>query len=214
MVSSVNGGATERSVALRPGAVPFRILTMKGLYLRSVLYSRYYYNLTCEASWVVETGASSTQDKSRIVNTILPFIMKNCTEEDKAVLTSAKPDSASPEYDTWNTNLLKKTAEIESRLEAILEKEELTYFPLRDMKKLRRKHMSVNGVEGRLTELRKMSRDHAIPTTSAFCTPSDVTCSSASSKSLPSKSTTHPPKEKSKVNSKKQPTIIGAFHRK
>ena len=150
LISTVSESATEQCVVLRPGAVPFRILTMKGLYLRSVLYSRYKYNLTCEASWVVETGASSTQDKSRIVNTILPFIMKHCTEEDNAVLTSTKPDSASPEYDTWNSNLLKKTAEIESKLEMILEREELIYFPLRDMKKLRRKHMSVNGVEGRL----------------------------------------------------------------
>ena len=187
---------------------------MKGLHLRSVLYSRYYYNLTCEASWVVETGASSTQDKSRIVNTILPFIMKHCTEEDTAVLTSVKPDSASVEYDTWNTNLLKKTAEIESRLEKFLEGEELTYIPLRDMKKVRRKHMSVNGVEGRLTELRKKRRDHAAPSINVFCTPTDIICSSASSNSLSTKSTTDTAKEKKKSDSKKQPTIIGAFRRK
>ena len=150
LISTVSESAAEQCVVLRPGAVPSRIFTMKGLYLRSVLYSRYYYNLTCEASRVVEIGASSTQDKSRIVNTILPFTMKHCTEEDHAVLTSTKPDSASPEYDTWNSNLLKKTAEIESKLEIILEREESIYFPLRDTKKLRRKHMSVNGVEGRL----------------------------------------------------------------
>ena len=187
---------------------------MKGLYLRSILYSRYYYNLTCEASWVVETGASSTQDKSRIVNTILPFIMKHCTEEDHAVLTSTKPDSASPEYDMWNSNLLKKTAEIESKLELTLEREELIYFPLRDMKKLRRKHMSVNGVEGRLTELRKAKRNHTAPSISAFCTSNDITCSSASSNSLPSQSIVHTSKAKSKVDNKKQPSIIGAFRRK
>lgn len=143
---------------LKPGAAPFRIVTMKGLHLRSILYSRYYYNLSCEASWVVETGTSSTQDKSRIVNIILPFIMSHCTEDDKAVLTSPKPDSSSPEFDVWNNSLLSRTAEIEGRLEKYLEQEEDICFPSRDKKKLRRKHMSVNGVEGRLAEIKKMKK--------------------------------------------------------
>ena len=128
-------GETQSSTALaslQPGVTPFRIFTIKGLYLRSILYSRYYYNLICEASWIVETGTSSTQDKSRIVNTILPFIMKHCTDEDMRVLNSSKPDSSSPEYDVWNTNLRDKTIEIERRLEKILERDEDTYFPLRD----------------------------------------------------------------------------------
>lgn len=110
---TVTGGISTSNTSplvaqLKPGVAPFRILTMKGLYLRSILYSRYYYNLTCEASWVVETGSSSTQDKSRIVNIILPFIMNHCTDDDKAVLTTPKPDSSSPEYDVWNNSLLTK----------------------------------------------------------------------------------------------------------
>jgi hypothetical protein len=131
---------------------------MKGLYLRSILYSRYYYNLSCEASWVVETGTSSTQDKSRIVNIILPFIMSHCTDDDKAILTLPKPDSSSPEFDPWNNKLLSRTADIERRLEKYLENEEDICSPSRDEKKLRRKHMSVNGVEGRLAEIKKMKR--------------------------------------------------------
>lgn len=140
--------------------------------------------------------------------------MKHCTDEDKALLTSVKPDFASPEYDTWSTNLLKKTMEIESRLDKFLEREELTYSPLRDMQKLRRKHMSVNGVEGRLTELGKKMRDYTTPSISAFCIPAEIICSSGSSNSLPSKSTMNTSKEKCKVDQKKQPTIIGAFRSK
>ena len=160
-VQEIVMGETQSSTALaslQPGVTPFRIFTMKGLYLRSILYSRYYYNLICEVSWIVETGTSSTQDKSRIVNTILPFIMKHCTDEDMRVLNSSKPDSSSPEYDVWNTNLRDKTIEIERRLEKILERDEDAYFPLRDKTKLRRKHMSVNGVEGRLSEINKMKK--------------------------------------------------------
>ena len=77
----------------------------------------------------METGTSSTQDQSRIVNTILPFIMKHCTDEDMRVLNSSKPDSSSPEYDVLNTNLRDKIIEIERRLEKILERDEDTYFP-------------------------------------------------------------------------------------
>jgi hypothetical protein len=166
---------------LKPGDPPFRIMTMKGLFLRSILYSRYFYNLHCDASWVVETGTSSTQDKSRIVNIILPFIMSHCTDDDKAVLTSPKPDSSSPEFDSWNSRLLSRTAEIEKRLEKHLENEESICFPSRDKKKLRRKQMSVNGVEGRLAEIKKMKRTLKSSTINSIFHTVDITL-----KTLPS----------------------------
>jgi hypothetical protein len=188
-------GETQSSTALaslQPGVTPFRIVTMKGLYIRSIPYSRYYYNLICEASWIVETGTSSTQDKSRIVNIILPFIMKHCTDEDMRVLSSSKPDSSSPEYDVWNTSLRDKTIEIEKRLEKILERDEDTYFPLRDKTKLRRKHMSVNGVEGRLAEINKMRKvkeneKRKLSTLASFCGSGGIT--SRTSTSLPTSNT-------------------------
>ena len=141
-------GETQSSTALaslQPCVTPCRIITMKRLHLRSILI--------CEVSWIVETGTSSTQDKSHIVNIILTFIMKHCTDEDMRVLNSSRPDSFSPEYDVWNTNLRDKTMEIVKRLEKILETDEDTYFP-----SLRLKHLSVNGVEGRLAEINKMRK--------------------------------------------------------
>ena len=60
------------------------------------------------------------------------------------VLTSPKPDSSSPEFDSWNSRLFCRTAEIEKRFEKYLEHEENICFPLRDKKKLRRKQMSGN----------------------------------------------------------------------
>lgn len=204
---------------LKPGAAPFRIVTMKGLYLRSILYSRYYYNLTCEASWVVETGTSSTQDKSRIVHIILPFIMSHCTEDDKSVLTSPKPDTSSPDFDVWNNSLLSRAAEIEKRLEKYLEQEEDICFPLRDKKKLRRKHMSVNGVEGRLAEIKKIKRIsksttinslfHTVAITSKPL-PSDNIDSTSSSDVL---NTTSSSKKISDTDVKQQQNLI-AFIRK
>ena len=169
---------------LKPGDSPFRIVTMKGLYLRSILYSRYFYNLFCEASWVVETGTSSSQDKSRIVNIILPFIMSHCTDDDIAVLTSPKPDSSSPEFDSWNSRLLCRTAEIEKRLEKYLEHEENICFPLRDKKKLRRKQMSVNGVEGRLAEIKKIKRMTKSSTINSLFQTVDITLKPLSSEVL------------------------------
>ena len=198
--------------SLQPGLPPFRIVTMKGLYLRSVLYPRYYYNLNCEASWIVETGTSSTQDKSRIVNIILPFIMKNCTEEDMRVLTLPKPDSSSPDYDVWNTNLRNKTIEIENRLAKLLESDEDTYFPLRDKTKLRRKQMSVNGVEGRLAELKKLKRNQKSSNIGNFCSSMGVTSKTSSSMqsfSTPSEDTLNITRPNTILNNPHAPVSCG-----
>lgn len=225
---AVTGGVSTSNTSplieqLKPGVAPFRILTMKGLYLRSILYSRYYYNLTCEASWVVETGSSSTQDKSRIVNIILPFIMNHCTDDDKAVLTTLKPDSSSPEYDVWNNSLLTRTAEIEKRLEAYLEQEEDVCFPDRNKKKLRRKHMSVNGVEGRLAEIKKARRNSDSTTISSIVpavdiasnhVTSDKLVNASSSDAISSNNTTSKKQGSDVADIKRQQNIMSAFIRK
>jgi hypothetical protein len=191
---------------------------MKGLCLRSILYSRYYYNLSCEASLVVETGTSSTQDKSRIVNIILPFIMRHCTEDDKAILTSPKPDSSSPEFDVWNNNLLSRTADIERRLEKYLEHEEDICFPSRDKKKLRRKHMSVNGVEGRLAEIKKMKRTSKSSSIDSLFQTVDITSKLLQAGKVDNGSEVHSSTSSNKKNTdadvKRQQNLISSFIRK
>ena len=191
---------------------------MKGLCLRSILYSRYYYNLSCEASWVVETGTSSTQDKSRIVNIILPFIMRHCTEDDKAILTSPKPDSSSPEFDVWNNNLLSRTADIERRLEKYLEHEEDICFPSRDKKKLRRKHMSVNGVEGRLAEIKKMKRTSKSSSINSLFHTVDISSELLQAGKVDNASEVHSSTSSSKKNTdadvKRQQNLMSSFIRK
>ena len=197
---------------LKPGKETYRITTMKGLFLRSVLYSRYYYNLTCEASWVVETGSSKTQDKSRIVNSILPFIMQCCTPEDIAVLSICKPDPSSKEYDTWNNNLMSKAAEIEQRLQKQLEDEEDVYFPSRDKSKLRRKHMYVNGVDSRLADIRRVKGIKNSKLMSSFCSSAGSILPNSSSSSSTSANISN--KKTQELNLITQQNVMSAFIRK
>lgn len=195
---------------LQPGKETFRITTMKGLYLRSVLYSRYYYNLSCEASWVVETGSSSTQDKSRIVNSIVPFIMQCLTPEDITVLNAPKPESSSEEFNTWNSDLKSKAAEIEERLQKQLESEEDIFLPPRDKSKLRRKHMYVNGVDSRLADIKKVKNSQKSKQITSFCTSTESipTSSSLSSSSIALS------KKSREQDLKTQQTVMSAFIKK
>jgi hypothetical protein len=198
---------------LKPVKETYRITTIKGLLVRSVLYSRYYYNnLTCEASWVVETGSSKTQDKSRIVNSILPFIMQSCTPEDIAVLSVCKPDPSSMEYDTWNNNLMSKAAEIEQRLQKQLEDEEDVYFPSRDKSKLRRKHMYVNAVDSRLADIRRVKGITNSKLMSSFCSSAGSILTNSSSSSSTSANISN--KKTKELNLITQQNVMSAFIKK
>lgn len=228
--SSADTALVKSIPTLQPAKETFRILTMKGLTIRSIIYNRYYYNLNCDASWVVETGMSKTQDKSRIINIIIPFIKQYCTPADYIVLDSSKPDTSTVEFNEWNTNLRKISLDIEKRLENQLEEEEDAYFPQRDKSTLRRKHMFVNAVEKRLADIRKAKNIHESHSITSYCNtasaPSTVsaTSSSSSSSSISSSSSSSSSSRTvlkgAKKNTAKQQTgqksksIISAFIKK
>ena len=72
----------------KPGADPFAITEMSNLKLHYILFCRFNYELTCDASWTMNTGKSSSQDRSRITGTIMPLMLKSCEPEDLLVLQS------------------------------------------------------------------------------------------------------------------------------
>jgi hypothetical protein len=63
------------ALAKAPQSDAYVINSMKKLMCNTVFASRYLYNLHCSSVWDVQTGGSSSGDRSKIVKWILPNIM-------------------------------------------------------------------------------------------------------------------------------------------
>lgn len=135
----------------KPGADPFAITEMSNLKLHYILFCRFNYELTCDASWTVNTGKSSSQDRSRITGTIMPLMLKSCQPEDLLVLQSRKPDTTTAEYEVWRSELLRVSLKVEERVRTNLEADEREYLPPRNEK--RKRDMCINGVMDRLKKV-------------------------------------------------------------
>lgn len=135
----------------KPGAEPFTITEMSNLKLHYILFCRFNYELTCDASWTMNTGKSSSQDRSRITGTIMPLMLKSCEPEDLLVLQSRKPDTTTVEYEVWRSELLRVSLKVEERVRINLEAEEKEFLPPRNEK--RKRDMCINGVMDRLKKV-------------------------------------------------------------
>ena len=135
----------------RQGADTFSITEMSNLKLHYIFFCRFNYELTCDASWTMNTGKSSSQDRSRITGTIMPLMMKSCEPEDLHIVQSSKPETSTAQYETWRSELLRVSLKVEEKVRINLEAEEKEYLPPRNEK--RKRDMCINGVMDRLKKV-------------------------------------------------------------
>jgi hypothetical protein len=201
-----------------PGAHPFTVTEMSDLKLQNVFFMRYNYQLMCDASWKVNTGLSSSQDRSRITKSI-SIMLQFCDHEDKAILETPKPNPNSPEYELWRSELSRISSKVENKVQDHLEQEEKIYLPARKSEKRTRK-MLINAVMDRFRAVEKAKKtkiEAAAPSiTSHFATVQGSSSASASSSSTASteKATAVPEiikkkdKKKKNYNQQTQNTIF------
>ena len=140
----------------KPGADTFSITEMSNLKLQYLLYCRFNHELKCDAAWTVNTGKSSSQDRSRITGTIIPLMMRTCDPEDLKVLEAPKPDTRTAAYETWRSELLRISAKVENQVRLNLEAEEKEYLPIRN--ESRKRDMFINAVMDRLKKVKNAKK--------------------------------------------------------
>lgn len=143
---------TNTTVAVpKAAAEPFAISEMSNLRLQYLLFCRYNHELNCDAAWTVNTGKSSSQDRSRITSTIIPLMLKTCDPNDLTILETPKPDSRSAAYEVWRAELLRISAKVENQVRLNLEADEKEFLPPRN--ESRKRDMCINGVMDRLKKV-------------------------------------------------------------
>ena len=138
----------------KPGEDNFVITEMSNLKLQYLPYCRFNHELKCDAAWTVNTGKSSSQDRSRITGTIIPLMLRTCEPDDLRVLKASKPDSRMAAHEVWRSELVKSSAKVENqvRLTSLSAKaDEKEYLPPRNAN--RKRDMCINGVMDRLKKV-------------------------------------------------------------
>ena len=100
----------------KPGEDNFVITEMSNLKLQYLLYCRFNHELKCDAAWSVNTGKSSSQDRSRITGTIIPLMLRTCEPDDLRVLKASKSDSRTAAHEVWRSELVKISAKVENQV--------------------------------------------------------------------------------------------------
>ena len=174
----------------KPGEDTFAITEMSNLKLQYLLYCRFNHELKCDAAWTVNTGKSSSQDRSRITGTIIPLMLRTCELDDLRVLEAPKPDSRTAAYEVWRSELVRISAKVENQVRLNLEADEKEYLPPRN--KNSKRDMCINGVMDRLKKVNNAKKARlaaAHPSVKSHFSFANVP-SAVSSSSLASASTT------------------------
>jgi hypothetical protein len=148
----------DGNVALTEAKQPekYVIMTMKKLRCKTVFQNKYVYNLHCSAQWVIQTGDSSSGDRSKIIKWILPNMMKLVTVDELQVLEAPRPD-ADVDQSQWRTGIERIAELIENRLKETMQSDELK-LKIREEKlsgAADTREMSVSAVETRLHQIQK-----------------------------------------------------------
>lgn len=189
------------------------IVTMKKLMCKTVLQNRYIYNLQCSANWMVQTGNSSSGDKSKIIKWILPNMLKITTEEELRAFEAPRPD---PDLDQseWRLDIERAAESVENRLKETMQAEELKL-------KIREESLSgaadtremyVSAVETRLQIIQKARARISQPSMASIFQSSEESSSSSSGMGIQSgkgsqsgkKSSSNATKAKEMKNGKKK----------
>jgi hypothetical protein len=210
VVQQVNGNA-----ALAEAKQPEKhvIMTMKRLMCKTLLQNRYIYNLHCSAQWIVQTGGSSSGDRSKILKWILPSMMKVGTEDEVQALEAPKPD-ADLDQSVWRLDIERAAESIGNRHKETMQSDELK-LKIREVKlsgAADTREVYVSAVETRLKNIQKCRDRISQPLVASVFQNNEGTSSSSSGAGIQSgkdsqsgsKSSNNTKKVKGKKDSKKK----------
>lgn len=161
----------------------YKISTMKKLQIVTLVFNWYYCKLESGGAFVVDTGKSSTQNKSKIVNTIMPLIIKLATTEELTALRAPRP-GPDENQNPWRMSLEATSKVVVAQFKQSLFLEEIKYGLIEEGSK-DKKGMTVSAVETRIADLKRAKAAKSQKSMAAIY--GDSTSSSSSSSTKTSK---------------------------